>query len=115
LNRSQSLKLKIKTVSIVDGYTQTLCMPLNIINEAPTLAGPLSITVSVRDTTTSPLNETEFAMNIIDPEGNPNVNITNVDLTIYSLIANVTVIQNITWVRSIGTKLYFSPGYLVPS
>jgi hypothetical protein len=90
-------------------------MDLNIINKAPTFAGPLSITVSVRDTTTTPLNETEFAMDIIDPEGNPSLNINNVDLTIYRLIANVSVIQNIAWVISAGTNLYFSPGFSVPS
>jgi hypothetical protein len=83
LKSPQTLALRIKTEKIVEGYTQTVCKVLNIINKAPTLTGPLNITVSVRNTTsTTPLNETEFVMVIVDPEGNPNLNITYLNLTI---------------------------------
>ena len=83
LKNSQTLTLRIKTENPVDGYTQTVCKVLNIINKAPTLTGPLNIAVSVRNTTsTTPLNETEFAIVIVDPEGNPNINITYLNLTI---------------------------------
>ena len=84
LKSSQTLKLKIKTVEIVDGYTETVCKALNIINQAPTLIEPLNIAVSVRDTSKTPLDETEFAMVIDDPEGNPTLNITYLNLTIES-------------------------------
>jgi hypothetical protein len=83
LKSSQTLTLMFKSENIADGYTQTVCKVLNIINKAPNLVGPLNITVSVRNTTsTTPLNETEFAMVIVDPEGNPNINITYLNITI---------------------------------
>jgi len=101
LQGSSSHWLVLKVTEGINSLSQTKCFTVNIKNDAPSLGGPLAVSVSVRNTAILPLDETEIIFDIIDPENNPNRYIAD-------------LFTSLTWVRKSGKSLFFSPDYSLP-